>query len=375
MEPSVSLDTLARLLGYLDHDPENLNLIADTASAALECGQADKVIALLDRFEAIAQPPAALLNLKGLASLQLNHFDDAAAIFDALYTAFPDEAPLKFNLAWSLAMTGDHVRVADLLDDGTVKAVPGAAVLKVQALHHLGDLPQALDLGTRLVELYPDDEGLLGALSLVAIDSQMPDMALAYASKASRTAEGLSTLGMLTLQKNDIGDALTYFEKGLAVRPDSARNLLGKGLALMASGNVHEGADCIDQSAGLFETHLGTWIASGWAHFAKGDRAKARAIFEHTLGLDDTFAESHGALAVLDIIAGDIEAARVRTERALRLDRRCFSGALAQSLLFEHDGDSGSAQRVRDLTLNTPVGESGSTIADAMVAMASKWRV
>ncbi|MBP2161158.1 MULTISPECIES: lipopolysaccharide assembly protein LapB [Asticcacaulis] len=375
VEVSVSQDKLSRLLGYLDHDSGNLNLIAEAASTALEAGQAAKTIDLLGRYEAITQLPLALLNLRGMAALRLDRFDDALEVFEVLFLALPDEAAIRFNLAWSATMLGNDRRAADVLDEATLSAVPGAAALKVQALHRQGLLEEALELGTGLAEQYPQDEGLLGALSLVAIDSQMPELALAYASKSAGTAEGLSTLGMLTLQKNNIDDALNYFESGLSARPDSARNLLGKGLALMAAGNVHDGADYLDKSAAGFGNHLGTWIASGWAHFAKGDHAKARTIFEHALALDDTFSESHGALAVLDILDGNIAGARDRTETALRLDRRCFSGALAKSLLFAHDGDDESAQRVRQLTLNTPVGDSGSTISDAMVAMASRWRV
>jgi tetratricopeptide (TPR) repeat protein len=374
MEVGVSRDRLSRLLGYLDHDPGNLSLIADAASTALECRQADTAIELLGRYEAVAPLPLVLLNLKGMAALQLNRFDDAAEVFEVLHTALPDETAIRYNLAWSATMSGNDRRAAEVLDEAAVSAVPGAAALKVQALHRLGLLEDALEAGTRLAEQYPQDEGLLGALSLVAIDSQMPELALAYASKSAGTAEGLSTLGMLTLQKNNIDDALNYFDDGLAVRPDSARNLLGKGLALMAAGKVHDGADYLDKSAAGFGNHLGTWIASGWAHFAKGDRTKAREIFDHALMLDDTFSEAHGALAVLDILDGNIAAARGRTETALRLDRRCFSGALAKSLLFEHDGDPVSAQRIRDLTLNTPVGESGSTIAEGMLAMSSRWR-
>ncbi len=374
MEPGIDQDRLARLLGYLDHDPGNLSLIAETASTASACGQAAKVIELLDGYEAVAPLPGELRNLKGLAALQLDRFQEAAVLFESLYSELPDETAVKYNLAWSSTMIGNHGRAAEVLDAATTAAVPGAAMLKVQALHRLGLLEDALDVGTGLAEAHPQDEGLMGALSLVAIDLQMPELALAYASRAAETAEGLSTLGMLTLQKNGVDAALTYFEQGLAARPDSARNLLGKGLALMATGNAREGADYLEKSAANFETHLGTWIAAGWAHFARGDRARARAIFDHALALDDTFSESHGALAVLDILEGNIETARVRTETALRLDRRGFSAALAQSLLFQHDGNPEAAERIRELTLNTPVGDSGTTIAEAMINMAPNWR-
>jgi len=363
---------LARLLGYLQSDPDNLNLIGDAASAALDVRQPDVAEDLLRRYDAIAPLPAALQNLRGLVALQRDRFDEAAVIFRGLLADRPDDPGLRFNLAWCQAMTGDHAGAAGLLDDTTIAAVPAAASLKVQSLHRLGDLDAALAEGTKALEIHPDDAGLLGALSMVAIDLQMPELALRWAEKAPATPEGLSTLGMLVLRENRLDDAMGYFDRGLAARPDSARNWLGRGLVLMAHGDATAAADALDRSAELFGRHLGTWIASGWAHFAAGDRTKARAIFEHALALDDTFSESHGALAVLDVLDGEIDRARRRTDTALRLDRRCFAGALAKVLLLEHDGDARAAQRVRDIALNTPVGESGQTIAQAMIALAPR---
>lgn len=368
-----SRQKLSRLKGYLERDPGNLNLIADACAVALDAGAPDEALELLDRYEAIAPLPPALVNLKGLAALRQDRFDDAAATFAQLLEAAPEDPSLHFNLAWSLAMTGDHARAAELLDDATIAAVPAAGTLKVQALHHLGDLDGALQFGMLLAESRPGDSALLGALSLVAIDSRMPELALAWARRSQDTPEGLSSLGVLNLQDNHVAEAMACFDRGLALRPDSARNLLGKGLSFMAGGQVEQAVPYLDQSARIFGTHLGTWIAAGWAHFATGDPKAARSVFEHTMALDDTFAESHGALAVLDLLDGDVASARRRTETALRLDRQCFSGALAKSLLLEHDGNPQAAQKVRDVTLNTPV-DGGRTIAQAMIALAPNWR-
>lgn len=364
---------LNRLMGYLELDPENLNLIADACAMALDVALPNEALALLDQYEAIAPLPQTLLNLKGIAALLQRRFGDAAAIFGPLFAQTQNDAAVRFNLAWATSMTGDDARAVELLDTHTTSVVPGAALLKLESLHRLGDLERALDEGTRLAESRPDDTALMGALSLVAMDLEMPELARTWAARSQSTAEGLSTMGVLVLQDNHIDEALAFFERGLTVRPDSARNLLGKGLALLASGDAASAAKYIDQSAVIFDQHLGTWIASGWAHFAAGDTVRARAIFEHTLVQDDTFAESHGALAVLDILGGNIESARHRAETALRLDRRCLAGTLAQTLLLERAGDRQSAQRMRDMALNTPL-TSGRTIAQSMIDIAPHWR-
>jgi tetratricopeptide (TPR) repeat protein len=362
-------DRLNRLRGYLDADPNNLALLADGVTQAYDAKIPETSLELLNRYEAIQPLTPPLLNLKGMALLQTEQFAAAVEIFENLYRQAPSEPALRFNLAWAKTMTGDDAGAAELLDEATTAAIDGAPKLKVQALHRLGELEAALECGRVLAERHPEDSSLMGALSLVAIDLQMPELAQAWAARAEDTDEGLSSLGILVMQDNNIEAAISYFDRGIALRPDSARNLLGKGLALLAAGDAPNAVGYLDRSAEIFGTHLGTWIGSGWAHFTLGDLTKARQIFEHAMALDDTFAETHGALAVLDFQDGLIDSARRRTETALRLDRKCFAGALAKTLLLEHDGDLDAARRVRDITLNTPL-ESGRTIADAMVAFA-----
>ncbi len=368
---AMSHPPLARLLGYLDSDPDNLNLLGDACAAAVDARLPHKALELLDRYEAIASLPPAMRNLGGLAALQQDRFADAAGIFARLLVDRPQDTGLRFNLAWCKSMTGDDAGAVDLLDEATIAAIPGAASLQVQSLHRLGQLDAALASGRRALESLPRDTALKGALSIVALDLQMPELAQTWASNAQDTSEGLSVLGTLALQDNRVDDAMGYFERGLDVRSDSARNLLGQGLVLMARGDARGAAKAIDRSAELFGRHLGTWIASGWAHFAAGDRSGARVIFNRALALDETFAESHGALAVLDVLDEDLASARRRTDTALRLDRRCFAGALAKTLLLEHDGDPQAARRVRDIALNAPVGAGGQTIAQAMIALST----
>ena len=71
----------------------------------------------------------------------------------------------------------------------------------------------------------------------------------------------------------------------------------------------------------------------------EGRLAASRARFETALALDDAFAETQGALAVLDLLGDDLEGARRRTEIALgstatvsraRLPRACCSSAKAR---------------------------------------------
>jgi len=358
-----------RLLGYLAQDPDNLALLSDAATAALEAGDPGAAAALIARYRALEPAPPELLSLEAVAAMHLGRHAEAAVQFEQLLAGAPDDAALGFNLAWAKAMLGQWSSVPGLLTDPVVAAAPQAAALKVQALHHLGALEEALAWGDAAAAQRPGDMALMAALSVVAMDLDEAERAEAYARRAGDTHEGLSTLGLLTLGRHRADEALALFDQALGRNPDSARALLGKGLVLLTQGEAEAAARLLDRGAKMFGDHLGSWVAAGWAYCICGDRATGRARFSTALELDDTFAESHGGLAVLDLLDGDLASARRRTDVALRLDRMSFAGALAKSLLLAQDGQADAAERVRAIAMNTPIGPSGVTIAQAMVGL------
>lgn len=54
---------LERLLGYLQSDPDNLNLLADAANAAWQEHAPRTCLDLIARYEVLAVPPPSLRNL------------------------------------------------------------------------------------------------------------------------------------------------------------------------------------------------------------------------------------------------------------------------------------------------------------------------
>src|SRR5690348_13058043 len=89
---------LPKLLGFLEHDPHNLSLIADAAMAAYDAEDFAVAESLLERHARLAPLPPALVNLRGLIALGQSRFEDAVAIFEQLQRA-SDNAALRFNIA------------------------------------------------------------------------------------------------------------------------------------------------------------------------------------------------------------------------------------------------------------------------------------
>jgi tetratricopeptide (TPR) repeat protein len=370
-DPSARLD---RLTSFLAQDPANRSLLADAAAAALAARRPQLVEGLLERYEALEPLSPGLVNLRALAALAEGRFDQAAATLRSLSDGAPTDPTLRFNLAWASAMTGDWGTVSEAIDEETVLAAPRAAALKVQALHHLGALEEALAWGAAWAQRLPEDRDLFSALSVVALDDEQAELAADYAHRAGPSHEGLSTLGMLALADQRVEESIAQFDAALTANPQSARALLGKGLTQLLTGQSAEAAEAIDRGAEAFGDHLGTWVTAGWAHFSNGNIDAARDRFEQALALDDNFAETHGALAVMDIVEGHVESAKRRTNVALGLDRHCLSAALARSLLLAGEGRADAAERVRQIALGQPVGPGGQTIAQAMIRLGMAYR-
>ncbi|MEO7690097.1 MAG: tetratricopeptide repeat protein [Sphingomonas sp.] len=360
---------LARLLSFLESDPENLTLLSDAAEAALDERKADIAGDLLTRYAAIAPLPSRETNFAGIAALQVREFDKAAEAFGALFETGADDSAIRFNLAWARANLKDFASALEVLDDETARHLPQAAELRVQLMHQLGDFDGAGDVARAYVELYPDHRGLMAAVSVLALDINDEALASRSAAIAGDHPDALTTLGTLALGDDHATDALDLFERALSANSNAPRAWIGLGLAKMMTGQADSAPADLDKGAEMFGDHLGSWIAAGWAYFVNNDIASARARFETALAIDDTFAETHGSLAVLDILAGNLDEARRKSDVALRLDRQCYSAALAKSLLAASAGDQQTARRIFELAANTPIAGTNRTIGQALAKM------
>lgn len=366
--------TLTPLLEFLEQDPTNTTLLAGAAAQAFEAGEFDLTSELIGRHGELKPLPLGLQNLQGLVAIKKKKYDDAIDVLSELRGTEAESPALRFNLAWAHAMKGEWPQALELLDDDSLATSPHAPALKIQMLHHLTRLEDALACGQALSKRFPDNQALMGTLASVAIDAEKPDLALQYAKRAGDNAEGPAAHGILSLGEQDISGSLAAFETALRKDPANPRALVGKGLSLLVSGDMDEGAVALDRGAERFRTHIGSWVAAGWAHFIMQDYPTARLRFEKALALDPNFSETHGGLAVLNIVDGKWDQAARECEIALRLDKNCFGAALAKSLLLQHRGHPQIARKVLDVAMSTPVGPKGQTLAQMLAGLGARSR-
>jgi len=209
----------------------------------------------------------------------------------------------------------------------------------------------------------------LAAASTVAMDVIDQDWAQELAARAPDHPEAKITIATLQLSNETAEEASALFDEVLAVRPNAARALVGKGLSQMLLNNSSEASENLDKGAESFGTHLGSWIAAGWSYAVNGDLETARQRFEHALSIDETFSETHGSLGVLHIMEGDIAKGQKSIRTARRLDPDCASAALGQILILQGQGRAEAAKELFQRAMDTPIDETGKTLSQAMVSM------
>lgn len=360
-----------QLAGFLAVDPANVALLTDTTHAAIAAGRPAEARALIERLRALDGRSPATDHLTGLAAMAAGDWTEAAAAFRALTEAGVDAPGVRYNLARSLAKLGDHDDALALLDDDLADALPQAAQLLIALLHDRGDMERAEAVARAAFDRFPDHAGVNAAISTLAIDLEDLALARAAAERAGDHPEGLVTQATLAMEAADPA-AAALFDRVLAVQPDNPRARVGRGLLALSGQNAAAATADLDRGAEGFGSHLGSWIAAGWAHLLAGDAATARLRFERALAIDESFAEAHGSLAVLDLLAGDLDAARRRTAVAQRLDREGFAGALAAAMLAAGAGDAAKAERIVTLALSTPLDDHGTTIAQALARIGTR---
>src|SRR5262249_58352009 len=87
----------------------------------------------------------------------------------------------------------------------------------------------------------------------------------------------------------------------------------------------------------------------------------AEASFRKAYEIDRTFGETHGALAVIEILRGAGNRAQRRTDTALRLDPHSLSGQLAKVLLGSGD-DAARAVAIRAILSSQQSFKGGSLL-------------
>ncbi|WP_129517475.1 tetratricopeptide repeat protein [Burkholderia stabilis] len=355
---------LERLLSLLSQDPGNLHLLRNTAAAAFDVRRFRLCEELLARYESIQQLPPSLMNLRGLSAMSAGRFE--AAVADFLELGESNRNPtLQYNIAYASAMQGIFEPAA-LLGAACLDTIPGAALLKLQALHRLERFDEAVHMAAPRAD-HPDSPSeFVGAYAALLFDMNKPDQARLYASRSPESVDSLAITGLMELEAGNLDRATELLGQASDRNPREARAVLGRGLCLLAEERYAEAASILDRAAEQLPRHAGSWLAAGWAWLFDGNSVAAGARFQHATTIDRGFAEAHGSLAVALRVQGRHDNARHHAEIALRLDPTSLSAALAKTLEIEAANEIVSTHALKEAILNRPFGTPGRTLAKSL---------
>jgi tetratricopeptide (TPR) repeat protein len=260
----------------------------------------------------------------------------------------PDNAPLRYSVAYLLALAGRYSEAKEHLE-----RLPEAGLLLARVHHYLGDVTQAISLAEAYAAAYPDDSRVAGELAMLYLDARELAKARAWVERAmageGRTAEALCSAGWLAIGEQEEDRAEALLDQALEQNPASGRAWVGKGLTAMLRGDLAAAEEPLARAAaGPMAMHVGTWLTLAWCQLLQGKLDAAEASARQAYTLERAFGETHGTLAVIEALRGEETRARRRADTALRLDPGSLGGRYALLLVEASSGEE-HAKGVHDI--------------------------
>lgn len=354
---------------------------AVTAEQAVRMHQAGDLAGAALAYRALlAKNPrdAQLLNLLGVAVLQLGNpveavellrdaarrRPDASDIHDNLGSALraagnpapaveahrkalklrPGHAPYLFNLGNALAAMGTHLLAIDAYRR-SLEVRPGhsgALFNLANSLRATGDLAGAK--ANYQVVLNADPHHAQAWNNLGAVLAQ--DGELAGAEQAYRQslkvrpghAETLSNLGNVLVERGKLGEALGFHRAAVDAAPDSGEALIFLGVALQELDEVEAAIDAYRLGLRLDPGNLNGLTNLGAALELAGHLPEAEAVLSQALTMAPGSADVWGNIGLCRLAQGDRLRGLSALNRALELDPDLPRVRISRALLRLEDG-------------------------------------
>ncbi|MBI2308422.1 MAG: tetratricopeptide repeat protein [Rhodocyclales bacterium] len=376
----VALGRLARLLGFLEADPDNLNLLADVGDLALECGDLSVArTAAVHALELRPGDPYFSLRLSSVATAEGN-FDEALAITGELLAAGVDDPAVRYNRAYALVCLHRFEEAKGLLLSlHAQQALPALVVrLLIRTHHYLGELDEAIAVAQAYLEAEPGNGEIAGMLSLLFVDVDQLPQAQEWAQRAlSLVPDNLDALlaaSTVALAAEDTDAARALAHRALAVQLRNGRVWSNLGLADMLDFEFDAAHENLTKAVHYMPEHIGTWHLLGWVQMLHRDLDSAEASFQQALALDDNFGETHGALAALAAMRGDWARADEYAKVARRLDPESMYSRYTEVLRLQREGRNDLVARLFDSALREGKAPGGGSLRDMLNRVVSKKR-
>lgn len=343
----------AQLRGFLAIDPANVPLACDLFDALVEVGDIGQAVTLLETLPQQAQADAAIRFRLARAGLMQGRYADAAQWLGSLIGEGHANAALWHDLAFAQLCLRDTQAARATLADAQERFGDDVEldVLAARVAMMDEDFPQALERLDRALARTPAHATAQGVRSLALLDQGDTEAgyAAAMACLAAHPAgqhEALLVAGTVALWRRALDESETHFANALAQHPNSGRCLSGLGQTRMQQRRLGEARALLRDATEAMPDHIGTWHALAWVDLLEGEIDAAEASYQRAYDLDRNFADSHGGLALIHVLRGRNDEAELAIRRALRLNPQCPTALYAQTLLLDAEGRGDEALRL-----------------------------
>lgn len=260
----------------LEIDRRNFDALQLSGLCALQAGDNEAALRLLDRALALRQDVASVFNHRGIALRRLGDRDRALADFARVIGLDPRAADAHYNRANTLRELG---RLEAALAD--YRQASGLAPGRADILNNLGGCLRDLDLHAEALACYD---------RLLALDP--------------RHAEGHSNRGLVLQNLGRFEDALAAADRAIALNPGLAVAWRGRAAALLELGRVDDALVAADEALTREPDLADAHVTRGRIMMEQGQPEVASASFARALALKPGDADARLGLATLAAEAG-----------------------------------------------------------------------
>ena len=329
----------------LTTDPRNAQLLNLLGVASLQLGDAADAVKLLS--EAVKRQPSAADYHDNLGSA-LRAAGNPASAVEAHRKALrlrPGHAPYLFNLGNALAAMGVHHQAADAYAKSLV-ARPGHAGAMFNLANSrraLGDADGAITAYRDLLARQPDHAQAWNNLGAVlAARGELAGAEDAYRKALLARpghAETLSNLGNVLVERGRLGAGLECHLAAVAAAPESAEAHIFLGVALQELDKLDAAICAYREGLRLDPGNVQGLTNLGSALELSGDLAGAEAVLSQALTLAPGSADVWGNLGLCRLAQGDRLRARQLLDRALEIDPDLARARMSRALLRLQNGE------------------------------------
>ena len=362
-------DRLVRLLGFLSYDPANQALLTNALNLAIETGDAGNGKRLLEHLEQHPVDDPQLCALALHLALMAQDFVCAAAYGDKAVKAGIEHPAVIYNAAFAHFYSGDYMAAADLFGHHpSAQDSSAALLLHARALHHQELTEEAEPLAVLALEQEPQNNEDRGLLALRRYENDTLESALNLSQEVlvhdPDQLDALIAGASAHFEQRHIAASRNAWQHAVHAHPQCGRAWSGLGQLEFNELQFDQALEHLRKAVEFMPDHICTWHLLAWIFILRNDSAAAREVLLKSYELDRNFGETHGGLAVVDVIDGLEDEARIGIRRALKLKPDSLSARYAEILLLQRadNGDQAMALMHQVLAERSPDGQNNGQV-------------